>query len=393
MNKGRYRIGDSTAIASVAPNGQSSFSLNASTAPANCADLPATTTAFGDAQPTAFNFSGFFSGTHDQGDTKSCETSHLVTVAGPVAMHRYALRPEAPRRFKTQVVSLQNEVTEEDCANRFIVPVRALFDALKNKIPVEKRTLDVFCHTVQQEFNFAADLSPDHAARLASATLQRSKVFDCRELRKALLRKMQMVMREEAMDSADDPVKVAAFLDVILAANPDLLYEAQKTALACAADIRETEDLPSEIASDEPLPVSTRNVYGIIPNGLNTWERPFADLLDRDANGIVKWWHRNEPQKPWSVNVLMPDGRGFFPDFIIGVEGRKTEEGVLLADPKFNYQRDDEAPKVLAEHQVYGRVLILFRDGGTRWMTVDYDNKTRKPCLAREFRLSDAAGF
>ena len=120
-------------------------------------------------------------------------------------------------------------------------------------------------------------------------------------------------------------------------------------------------------------------------------------LLDardrRDANGIVKWWHRNEPHKPWSVNVLMPDGRGFFPDFVIGVEGRKTEAGVLLADPKLNYQRDDEAPKVLAEHQIYGRVLILFRDGGTRWMTVGYDDKTKKPCLAREFRLSDAAGF
>jgi len=388
-----YRIGDAAAVASVAPDGQTSFNLDAASAPLHYAEPPSATAAFATAQPTGFNFTGFFDGTHDQSDTQPYETSRLVTVAGQVGKHRYALHPEAPRRFITQVVSLQNEVTEEDCANRFIVPVRALFDALKNKIPVEKRTLDVFCHTVQQEFNFAADLSPDQAARIASAVLQRSKVFDCRELRKALLRKMQMVMREEAMDGADDPAKVAAFLDVILASNPDLLYEAQKTALACAADIRETDDLPAEIASDEPLPASTRNIYGIIPNGLNTWERPFADLLDRDANGIVKWWHRNEPHKPWSVNVLMPDGRGFFPDFVIGVEGRKTEEGVLLADPKLNYQRDDEAPKVLAEHQVYGRVLILFRDGGTRWMTVGYDDKTKKPCLAREFRLSDAAGF
>ena len=86
--------------------------------------------------------------------------------------------------------------------------------------------------------------------------------------------------------------------DVILASSPDLLYEAQKQALASAAEIRETEELPAEIVSEEPLTTSTRNIYGIIPNGLNTWERPFADLLDRDANGIVKWWHRNEPHKP-----------------------------------------------------------------------------------------------
>ncbi len=335
----------------------------------------------------------FFGGARDPADPEPYETSRLVTVAGPVGSHRYALRPDAPRRFKTQVVSLKNDVTEEDCANRFIVPVEALLEALISKIPVTKRTLDVFCHTIQQEFNFAAELSPEHAARLASAVLQRNKVFDCRELRKALFRKMQMVMREEAMDGADVPDKVDAFLDVILAANPELLHDAQKAALACAAEIRETDDLPAEIVSDEPLAASTRNVYGVIPDGLNTWERPFADLLDRGGNGLVNWWHRNEPHKPWSVNVLMPDGRGFFPDFVIGVEGRKTEEGILLADPKLNYQRDDEASKVLAEHRLYGRVLILFRDGGTRWMTVGYDDKAKKPCLAREFRLSDAVGF
>ena len=386
-----YRIGDATAIASVAPNGQTSFNLES--APICYTDVPTAQDGADTLQTTEINFANLFGGLHVPAEQEPYMTSHLVSVAGPIGAHRYALRPASPRRFKTQVVSLQNQVTEEDCANRFIVPVGALLEALINKVAVEKRTLDVFCHTFQQEFNFSADLSPEQAARLASAILQRNKVFDCRELRKALIRKMQMVMREKAMDGANDPDRVAAFLDVILASNPDLLYDAQKTALAHAAEIRETDDLPVEITSDEPLQISTRNVYGIIPNGLNTWERPFADLLDRDANNIIKWWHRNEPHKPWSVNVLMPDGRGFFPDFVIGVEGRKTEEGILLADPKLNYQRDDEAPKVLAEHQVYGRVLILFRDGGTRWMTVGYDDKTKKLGLVREFRISDAAGF
>jgi hypothetical protein len=66
------------------------------------------------------------------------------------------------------------------------------------------------------------------------------------------------------------------------------------------------------------------------------------------------------------------------------VNGRKTEEGVLLADPKFGFQRDDEAPKVLAEHRYLD---------GVRWMTVGYDPKAQKPILSREFRLADAAGF
>ena len=40
----------------------------------------------------------------------------------------------------------------------------------------------------------------------------------------------------------------------------------------------------------------------------------------------------------------------------------------------------------------YGRVLILAKDG-LRWMTVGDDERARKPVLAREFHLADAAGF
>jgi len=340
--------------------------------------------------PTDFDFGKFF-GTSEKG----CETepsTSPVLVSGPVGGHRYALRAGVPRRFKTQVVCGHNEVTEEDCAQRFIVSTRDLFEAMKNKIPVEKRTLDVFAHTIQQEFNFAADLSPEQAAIEAQKTLLRNKTFDPRELRHALLRKMAAVMREEVMGEADDPAKVAHFLDVILATHPELLYEAQKAANAQHAEILDAAELPSEIVWPEPLTLSPRNVYGVFPASLNTWERPFAELLDHDSNNVVTWWHRNEPRQPWSVNVLMPDGRGFYPDFVIGITGRKTEEGALLADPKLNFQRDDEAPKVLAEHRIYGRVMILFLDG-VRWMTVGYDNKSKKPVLAREFRLSDAAGF
>lgn len=92
------------------------------------------------------------------------------------------------------------------------------------------------------------------------------------------------------------------------------------------------------------------------------------------------------------MNVLMPNGRGFYPDFIIGLEGRKTEDGALLADPKERFEMSQEAPKALAEHQVYGRVMILAKDG-VRWMTVDYDEQARKPVFGAEFRLPDAPGF
>lgn len=341
---------------------------------------------------TDFDFGTFFGSESDAPSQGESKTARPERVVGPIGTHRYPLRAGVPHFFKTQVVCAQNEVTEEDCAQRFIISTRDLFEAMKSKIPVEKRTLDVFAHTIQQEFNFAADLSPTQAAKEAEKALLKNKTFDPRELRRALLRKLEMVMREETMSEANEPEKVANFLDVILATHPELLHEAQKAALAKNAEILRAEDLPAEQSWSEPLPKSPRNVYGVMPPGLNTWEQLFAELLDRDPHNLVTWWHRNEPRQPWSVNVLMPDGRGFYPDFVIGIAGRKTEDGALLADPKLNFQRDDELPKVLAEHRAYGKVMILFRDG-VRWMTVGYDDRAKKAFLDREFRLSDAPGF
>ena len=65
-------------------------------------------------------------------------------------------------------------------------------------------------------------------------------------------------------------MRVEHFLNVILATHPELLHEAQKAALAQHAEILEAAELPSEINWPEHLPMSPRNVYGVMPAGLNT---------------------------------------------------------------------------------------------------------------------------
>jgi type III restriction enzyme len=182
-------------------------------------------------------------------------------------------------------------------------------------------------------------------------------------------------------------------LNVILATNPQLLFDAQKRALAVTAELEEADELPPAIISEEPLPTSRFNIYGVIPPGLNSWERSFADYLDRDMTDLVRWWHRNLPHKPWSVNVLLPDGGGFFPDFVVSLAGRKKEDGVLLTDPKFAFELTKEIPKTTVEHGTYGRVLILSLQGGIRWTTVRYDEAMKKPVLGDEFRVADAVAY
>jgi type III restriction enzyme len=305
----------------------------------------------------------------------------------------YQLRKNVPRHFKTQMVSPDSDVTEEDCAQKFIVSSREILQALVAKVKIEKRTLEVFTHQIELDFTNAV-MDPDQAARNALKILTKNESFDARELRRALLRKLKATLLELAMDEADDEEKVRHMLNVILCGRPDLLYTAQKAALATHCEVEQTEQgLPLALENESPLPTSRLNVYGVMPAGLNSWERPFAELLDRDTQKIVRWWHRNEPQKPWSVQVVLDNGKGFFPDFVIGIDGRRCEDGGLLADPKFAFETTQELPKTHARHPVYGRVLILSLQQGAQWMTVRYDEIQNRAVIDGEFRLADAAGY
>jgi type III restriction enzyme len=317
------------------------------------------------------------------------ETVAITATSG----YDYPIRSDVPHRFKTHVISPDNEVTEEDCAQRFIVSSAEILRAVVAKVKVERRTLELFTHQMEMEFTNAA-MDPDQAARAALKVLLKNDAFDPRELRRALLRKLKGTLHELGMDEAEDDNKVSHMLNVILCSHPELLIAAQKAALAVNCVVEETEEeLPPALTSDEPLPASRLNVYRVMPPSLNTWELPFAQLLDGDAENVVRWWHRNLPHKPWSVQVTLDNGRGFFPDFVVGIEGRKREDGGLLADPKFFFEISQEAPKTYAQHPIYGRVLILSLQGGGQWFTVRYDQSRQKAVLGQEFRLIDAVGY
>jgi len=380
------RMGDSAAIAGVTPRGQTEFWLDgdppadggASRFVASVDDLP---------HETVFPFGKIF-----PEPPPPVHSGNVVKTAE--GKYRYALKPDAPRSFLTQEPN-ENEVNEGDCAKRFRVSAEVILESMTRRISVEKRTLEVFSRAIQSEFNFAADLSPQRAALLAQEALFKNTYFDPRTLREALLDKLAETLREKLMVAeAGDRGKVMGFLNTILATRPEILWDAQKVALGENAEVRETEEpLPDALFSDAPLATSSRNMYGVYPEGMNSWEVDFAKMLDSAPDGSVLWWHRNEPDLPWSVNVFRRSGRNFFPDFIIGVNGRGTLQNVLLADPKFNFERADEAEKVLACHQVYGRVMICPRDAAQRWRVASWDAKRGKPTAENEFRFSDMAGF
>lgn len=306
--------------------------------------------------------------------------------------YHYKLRDVSPSRLMTQTVGESPEVTEAECAAQFVVSARDLLSALAGRVKVHKKTLDVFTQQIQMELT-GASISPEQATREAQRVLRRSGAFHAKDLEEALVTRLQGILAEEALDGADDPERVEHFLDVILATHPQLLYDAQRKALLkYATSVPTREELPDVCISDTPLQASPLNVYGIIPPALNTWERAFVDYLDRDTSGTILWWHRNPPRQEYSVCVLLEDGKGFYPDFVIGIKNRKTKDGILLADTKFGFERFQEFPKVLAEHPDYGRALIVHRGAAGAWHAAAVDASGR-PKFGEEIRIVDLAGL
>jgi superfamily II DNA or RNA helicase len=304
----------------------------------------------------------------------------------------YYLKKGVPRRFKTQILPADFDATELDCARKFMVSARDLLMAIAGRVKVQKKTLEVFTHQMTFE-DIGVALVPDQVAEEAQRILTRSRVFHAKALREALVDRLQQIVREEVLEGAEDRDKIERFLDVILVTHPDLLAEAQRTALAEYTELAEADDWPETIESEQPLPASPHNAYGIVPAGLNNWETDFAGFLDRDTGGTVQWWQRNPVNKSWSVRVLLADGRGFFPDFIVGIRGRPKEHGTLLADTKYGFELRKELPKILAEHAAYGRALLLHRTGDQQWAVVRFQADSGHATLGDPFRLADAAGY
>ncbi|MEG8026399.1 hypothetical protein QP162_22150, partial [Sphingomonas aurantiaca] len=132
----------------------------------------------------------------------------------------------------------------------------------------------------------------------------------------------------------------------------------------------------------------------MFPAGLNNWERAFAAMLDDDVTNTVLWWHRNEPRKPESVSICAPGTRfNYYPDFVVGVRGRGTDDGVLLVETKHQTNSEDSMAKARAEHARYGRVMMLTRTEAGQWWIVQYDHDREQVVRSHTFSVDRMVSY
>lgn len=308
---------------------------------------------------------------------------------------RFSLREGLPKRFTTERLPLSTDELVQCIAKRIDLNAQVLNAGLRKNLKITRTTIDdIFGKPDENVDSIQARLSNADIARRAQKVLFDADCYDARELHPLLLARLQSEYNEhQGMDLS--ALELARALNLILATFPRLVRDASRACAARFKQVFDTDVLPSFIEAPDCISRSRLNGYGVMPQDLNDTERRFAEMLDADISSTVAWWHRNEPRKPWSVGIVMPDGDRYFPDFIVGVNDRHHGDGVLLVETKgghiINYGETLE--KINAEHKQYGKPLMLTRQDDGRFWMMRYIESTRKIEPDQVFRVENMGQY
>ena len=308
--------------------------------------------------------------------------------------YNYPLRSDlgAPTGFFRAVFSPDGEDILRGIVARFRFDDAALVVAQQSAAKIIMEEIEIFAGRRDRPEEIRALLAQREIDAKAQLTLLRADEYgaiNVQELHAALQEQLRNVAEQHGIEHVfDTPEKLRAGLHKILALRPAQLKNAISETIARHIASEAVEPLPTAHQSFDPLEPARLNLYGVFPDDLNTWERPFAEYLDNDLTGTVLWWHRNPVHKPWSVSMPLPGQPDFYPDFVVGVNGRNRSRGILLVETKrdINDENHNALVKAQAVHPEYGRVMMLYWENERQWRVVEYDPATDKNILDRTLR-------
>lgn len=218
-------------------------------------------------------------------------------------------------------------------------------------------------------------MSDSQIAQAAQQNFEFNEAVSARALKQALLAEFTRRCDERGIDTRD-PLPLRRAIDLFALSRPNALPEALKQAVMPVVE-NASPIPPLHLDTSAEVVPSRLGAYDVFPPNLNRNERRFAELLDADTSGVVKWWLRLQENSDWAVTIMLPTGRRFFPDFAIGVDRRRTRDEIVLVEVKDNgitgrLHSDINRLKINTSHQDYKNVVWTF-EGERGWIEVAYN--------------------
>jgi hypothetical protein len=175
--------------------------------------------------------------------------------------------------------------------------------------------------------------------------------------------------------------------------EPGALKVAMKLALGKRVQVTADQPIPTEWLDTDDVKPSLKSAHGIFPTRMNNPEREFAEFLDADTTGTVKWWLRNPESVSWATRLILPTGRRFFPDFAVGIHNRTTPDGIALVEIKDDGEdgrlhSDLNTIKIQVQHREYRNVFWSY-SGDKGFVRAVYSEGLDKIIPKDVFRIAD----
>lgn len=281
---------------------------------------------------------------------------------------RYPRRAGVPERIASERLPKAAQDFETRLSDYVDFSQDVLGARMKSRAKVLRSESEVFGTDgiSEGEQDIWATLSPEAVASKADQIAMRLNDANLRLIRERLLERFRTAIEQSGAVPPDDDEELEQQLDLVLVRHPRLLTMAYRAARLHALQSPDAV-LRAVIESAVPLPPARRNAYGVFEDGMNPDELAVAQMLD--AHPQVRWWHRNRDNVHYTDAVGLyawDEGDGFYPDFVVSIEGRETPDGIALLEVKGSplWGQPKEVEKGSAAHPEHGRVYMIGRRKG-----------------------------
>lgn len=282
---------------------------------------------------------------------------------------------------------LIEEIAAEFCKDERLISL------LNKRLSLAKIDLrDIFAQESGETIDVSVRLSPELIARKAQLAFDFNDTIDRAQLKRSIVRHLMTVVRERGFENSEIDARRA--VDMTIATRPNAIKVPMKTVQSRYARIVADEPVPPALMGPKGLQKARLGAYGVFPDTMNNEEMALARYIDADESGLVRWWLRNPENTTWAVRIMRPSGRLFFPDFVVGIAGRKTPDMIALIEVKDDgtdgrLHSQDNREKIQTVHNSYRNVFWTYRNGEKIWVRAQYDESLLDIVPRGRFEIKD----
>lgn len=296
------------------------------------------------------------------------------------------VREELPNLFDIEG-DLCPQIAREFCR---MVPMTSMLLAVNSNAELSMR--DLFNAGQTDQRNLSVRMSAARIAEQAQAQLMFNDGIDPRRIREAVEAELARLCQKDGIAATSRDIRRTINLAILR--QPQALKEAVRIAQGHHIRLESNEPIPTEQFGTKDATKAKKGAYGAFIGRFNRPERAFAEMLDNDDTGRIKWWLRNPESEKWATRLILPTGKRFFPDFVVGVSGRRTRDNIALVEIKDDGETgrlhsDSNAIKIRSEHSEYKKVFWSFREAERVFLKAVWNQSYNRIFSAGPFEIED----